>query len=99
MDFDKKEMMLDDFINEDITIVEIAKVVNFYLRWGKIVKYFFVGLSCISILYGIMMMNETDGGSLIYCLLSIAFLGYGNIFENDVKCKAFTLRAHYLDKK
>lgn len=78
---------------EDIDITEenIDNNINFFLSWASIGKNFMIVIGIIIAIISLVLIELTEGLSLILLIFSVVIIFAGIIFENSLKWKAYML--------
>lgn len=81
---------------EDIDITEenIDNNINFFLSWASIGKNFMIVIGIIIAIISLVLIELTEGLSLILLVFSVVIIFAGIIFENSLKWKAYMLHTN-----
>ena len=84
-----KEIKVKEITNDDI-----QSNINFFLTWAKIDKIFMIIIAIIIAIISLVVLEDTDGYSLILLIFSVALVFQSMIFENSLKWKAYMLHTN-----
>ena len=82
-----------------ITEENINNNINFFLTWASIGKIFMIVVGIIITIISFVLLESTDGYSLILLVISASIIFAGIIFENNLKWKAYMLYTNIKKKK
>ncbi len=72
---------------------DMESVVEFYLKYASTIKWTFFILAGIGLLSSLIMVEESDGISLIFGIIGgLCLAGEGIIMSNSFKWKAYMLQ-------
>lgn len=82
-----------------ITEENINNNINFFLTWASIGKIFMIVVGIIITIISFVLLESTDGYSLILLVISASVIFAGIVFENNLKWKAYMLHTNIKKKK
>ena len=75
---------------------DIENTTNFFLKYSKTIKIICIIFSVVFLIMGILMMEDSDGISIVIGLISsFIVIGLGIFLEKSFKWKAYMLKNTY----